>query len=319
MGGDFAPGEVVAGAVAAAREDESIGLILVGDEAAIRSAAADMPTNVEIVHSSDIIQMSEQPAKAVREKKDASIVVSARLVKEGRAGAFVSAGNTGAAMAAALLHMGRIRGIARPAIAIVLPTPNGPVVLLDAGANADCKPDYMVQFGVMGSAYASCLLGVDSPKVGLLNIGEEKSKGSQLYLTAHELLAATPSVNFIGNVEGPDLFEAKADVAVADGFVGNMVLKVIEGFAEMLFAELKDAIADSLTTKVGGLLLRPGLRDLKKRVDYEEYGGTELLGVCGGCVIAHGGSKAKAITNAVKVGARVIRNDVVETIAAQVG
>jgi len=318
MGGDYAPREAVEGAVRAALSDAALTVLLVGETGAMRKIAGDLPQNVELVEAPGLIEMSEQPARAVRDKTDASVVVAARLVKEGRAGAFVSAGNTGAAMAAALLYLGRIRGISRPAIAIVVPTPNGPVVLLDAGANADCKPEFLAEFGVMGSAYASRLLGVANPRVGLLNIGEEKSKGSQLYQAAHELLAQTESINFIGNVEGRDLFEAKAHVAVADGFVGNMVLKVAEGLSEMLFEELKGAISDSVTNKLGGLLLRSGLRELKAKVDYEEYGGTQLLGVQGGCVIAHGGSKAKAMANAVRAASRVITSDVVQTMSAQI-
>lgn len=318
MGGDFAPEEIVKGAVTAAQSDADLEVLLVGDPDSIRRAG-DLPHNVEVVRSSDVIEMCEQPAKAVRDKKDASVVIAARLVKEGRAGAFVSAGNTGAAMAAALLELGRIRGISRPAIAIVVPTPNGPVVLLDAGANADCKAEYMAEFGLMGSAYAAGLLGIDRPRVGLLNIGEEKSKGSQLYQAANALLAQSPSIEFVGNIEGRDLFEAKADVAVADGFVGNMILKVMEGLSEMLFAELKGAIADSITTKLGGLMLQSGLRELKAKIDYEEYGGTQLLGVKGGCIIAHGGSRAKAMANAVRTAARVVRSDVVAAMATQIG
>lgn len=319
MGGDFAPRELVEGAARAASQDSRLQLLLVGDEEAFRVSGADLPANVEIVGAGEAIEMCEQPAKAVREKRDASVVVAARLVREGRAGAFVSAGNTGAAMAAALLHLGRIPGISRPAIAIVVPTPRGPVVLLDAGANADSKPQHMAQFGMMGSAYAACLLGIKSPRVGLLNIGEEKSKGSRLYLAAHEELTGASSVNFVGNVEGRDLFEAKVDVAVADGFVGNMILKVMEGLAEALFTELKGTISESVTSKLGGLLLRQGLKELRAKVDYEEYGGAQLLGVNGGCIIAHGGSKAKAIANAVRVASRVIRSSVVDKIAAQAG
>ncbi len=318
MGGDYAPRQVVEGALQAARGDAALGVLLVGKTEAIREIAGDVPPNVELVEAPGVIEMSEQPARAVRDRADASVVVASRLVKEGRAGAFVSAGNTGAAMAAALLHLGRIEGISRPAIAVVVPTPKGPVVLLDAGANADCKPEFLAEFGVMGSAYASRLLGVSDPRVGLLNIGEEKSKGSQLYRAAHALLAETESINFIGNIEGRDLFEAKAHVAVADGFVGNMVLKVAEGLSEMLFEELKGAISDSVTAKLGGLLLRSGLRELRAKVDYEEYGGTQLLGVNGGCVIAHGGSGAKAIANAVRVASRVINSDVVEAMSRQI-
>lgn len=318
MGGDYAPEAIVAGALSAARADAGLSVVLVGDEDAIMTYAGELPPNARIHAASQTIAMSEHPAMALREKPDASIVAAAKLVKEGEAQAFVSAGNTGAAMAAALLHLGRIEGVARPAIAVVVPLATGPVVLLDAGANADSKAEYMAQFGIMGSAYASCVLGVDNPKVGLLNIGQEKSKGSQLYQAAHDLLDSTNSINFIGNVEGRDFFQGKADVIVADGFVGNVALKVAEGLSEMLFSELKATIADSVIAKLGGFLLRSGLEELKAKLDYEEYGGAQLLGVRGFCVIAHGGSRAKAIANAVRVAARVVRNDVVQTIATQI-
>lgn len=318
MGGDFAPREVVAGALGAARADPDLRVILVGDLAAIRPLVTGAPDNVELHHASQAIGMSEHPAKSVREKTDAPVVVAARLVKEGKAGAFVSAGNTGAAMSAALVHMGRVEGVARPAIAVVAPAPKGPVVLLDAGANADCKPEWMAQFGVMGAAYSACLLKVDNPKIGLLNIGQESGKGSQLYQAAHELLGATEGICFVGNVEGGDLFEAKADVVVTDGFTGNVVLKVVEGVSEMLFEQLREAMTASAFARIGGLMLRSRLGAVKAKIDHEEYGGAQLLGVNGGCVIAHGGSKAKAIGNALRVAAQVVRNEVVAAIAAQV-
>lgn len=318
MGGDLAPDETVAGAVAVAREDPQLSIVLVGDPERVSALGCELPANVTLEVAHRAITMSDHPAKAVREKTDASVVVSAQLVRDGRAGAMVSAGNTGATMAAALLYLGRIEGIARPAIAVVVPTPAGPVVLVDAGANADCKPEYLVQFALMGSDYAACVLGIDTPKIGLLNIGEEESKGTQLYQAAHRLMRQVTSINFVGNIEGRDLFTGSAHVAVADGFVGNMVLKVMEGLSEMLFAELKRAVTASAGAQLGGILLRPQLARLKAEVDYEEYGGAQLLGVNGGCIIAHGASRAKAIANAVRVAAQVVRKDVVDAIATHV-
>lgn len=318
MGGDWGSGEIVEGVLLAARDDASLRVILAGDEESIRSAG-EMPSAVEIEPAAQVIEMSEHPARALKEKPNASVAVAARLVKEGRAGAFVSAGNTGATMAAALFHLGRIPGVARPAIAVVTPTSAGPVVLLDAGANADTKVEYMGQFAQMGSAYASCLLAIDNPRVGLLNIGEEKAKGSIFYQSSYELLAKSPSLEFVGNVEGRDFFRGRADVVVADGFTGNVVLKIMEGLAEMLFSELKAAAESSVSGKMGGALLSGPVREMRARFDYEEYGGAQLLGVRGGCVIAHGSSRAKAIANAVRVAATMIRSDVVEAIARRLG
>ncbi|RJQ54496.1 MAG: phosphate acyltransferase PlsX [Actinobacteria bacterium] len=319
MGGDHGPAEIVAGALRSALARPDIEILLVGSPERLgQLLPSPVPANLRTVAAEQVVEMSEHPAKALREKPESSIAVAARLVRDGEAQAFLSAGNTGASMAAALLHLGRIRGIARPAIAITTPTPSGPVVLLDAGANADTKPEYMEQFGIMGASYAACLYAIDKPKVGLLNIGEEKTKGSQLYQASYELLSSNRSLHFIGNIEGRDFLGGKADVVVADGFVGNVVLKVMEGLSEMLFAELKTIAAGSLIARIGGALLSPSLKDLKAKLDHEEYGGAQLLGVQGGCFIAHGGSRAKAIANAIDVASRMVRTGVVEAIAARV-
>ena len=255
---------------------------------------------------------------AVRSKTDSSIVVGARAVADGRAQGFVSAGSTGAMLAASLLVVKRIRGVKRPAILTVLPGLAGPVVFLDAGANADCRPEHLLEFGVLGSIFARLSLGIESPRVGLLNIGEEATKGSELALQAHALLAAS-DLRFVGNVEGRDLLFDLADVVVTDGFTGNVGLKLLEGTARALLLRLKDAAGRDARSKVGGLLLRPALRDMRASLDPEEYGGTYLLGVRGLVVICHGNSSRRAITNALLFGADAVRRRVVESVEAELG
>ncbi|MEW6661273.1 MAG: phosphate acyltransferase PlsX [Bacillota bacterium] len=314
MGGDYAPGEVVKGAVEAARSDIA-DVLLVGNQLQLEEELAKYPKlhNLSIVHASEVIGMDEPPATALRKKKDASITVATRLVKEGEAGGLVSAGSTGAQVSAALLGLGRIPGIQRPAIATVLPTLRGGKLMLDVGANAECKPQNLLQFALMGSIYANRVMGVEDPKIGLLNIGTEINKGNELTQAAYELLSAAP-INFIGNYEARDIPSGEADVIVCDGFVGNSILKFGEGLIMSLFSMLQAEMAGSLRTRLGAALILPGFKSIKKKLEYEEYGGAPLLGVQGVSIICHGSSKAKAITNAVRVAVQCLSNRFVEQL-----
>lgn len=315
MGGDFAPLEIVKGVAESAALFPEAAFIITGPEAIIHAELEKYPSsgNVSVVDAPEIIEMSEEPGRAVRGKKNSSIVVGTGLVKDGKADAFLSAGNTGAAMASALLDFGRIEGVKRPAIALTLPTTTGRVLLLDAGANADNKPEYLPQFAVMGAIYDRDVLGVENPKVGLLNIGSEEEKGSTFTKEAYGLMRET-AVNFIGNVEGRELMEGQVDVAVTDGFTGNIVLKVVEGVGVQLLSSLKNGILSGLRAKAGGFLLTPVLMDIKHHTDPEETGGAILLGLNKVCIIAHGSSSAKAIKNAVRVAITAVTNGVVEHI-----
>jgi glycerol-3-phosphate acyltransferase PlsX len=260
--------------------------------------------------------MAESAAASVRRKKDSSIAVGARIAREGETDALVSAGNTGAVVAASLLTLGRVEGVERPAIATVLPTPQGNVVILDVGATSDCKPFHLVQFAMMGSIYARIVLGVERPRVGLLNIGEEAEKGSELYYEAHRMLKQSP-VHFMGNVEGRDIILGTADVVVCDGFVGNVLLKFAESVVPVLSHMIKDEIMSDPLSAFAGLLLKPAFRRLKSRLDYAEVGGAPLLGVCGTTIIAHGRSNARAIKNAIRAGARCAAAGLVESIRVE--
>jgi glycerol-3-phosphate acyltransferase PlsX len=302
MGGDRAPGEIVAGAILAARE-LGIPITLVGPREVVagelaRRGGSGLP--IEIADASETIEMSEHPVQAIRRRPGASMNVAVRLVKEGKAGAFVSAGNTGAAMVAALFGLGRLPGVERPALATVFPTARGRCLVLDVGANAECRPVHLQQFAVLGERYARLVLGVAKPRVGLLSNGEEETKGNALVQEAYPLLKAL-DLEFIGNVEGKDIPRGLADVVVCDGFVGNVAIKLAEGIGEFTFALLREEISASPLGMLGALLLRPALRRIKHRVDYEEYGGAPLLGVDGVAIVAHGRSGARAIRNAVRV------------------
>jgi glycerol-3-phosphate acyltransferase PlsX len=315
MGGDRAPEVVREGVLMALEADEALRVLLVGPEDAVMSLAHE---RCDPVVATEVIAMDEHPAAAVRSKKDSSIVVGCRLVKEGRASGFFSAGSTGACMAAATLVMGRLPGVSRPAIAAVIPAAARPTVLLDVGANADVKADMLVQFARMGSAYAQVMLGVDQPTVALLNIGEEPSKGSALAQEAHELLAAVVP-GFIGNAEGRDVPSGVADVIVTDGFTGNVTLKVLEGLSSVLFKEIKATLTASLPNRIAASVVAPSIRELKSRLDPEVYGGAPLLGVNGVCIIGHGSSGPTAIANGVAATARAVRGDLTGTIARAVG
>ena len=307
-GGDDAPGEIVAGALLAA--SPSLRVLLVGRPEVIEPllSGADR-SNVEIVASSSVIDCHLEPASAVKNMPESSIVVGARTVAEGRSQGFVSAGSTGAMLAAALLIVKRAGSIRRPAIVTTLPGAAGPLVFLDAGANADCRPEHLLEFGVLGMAFARTALGMSEPRLGLLNIGEERSKGNELARAAYDLLAES-RLNFVGNVEGRDLLKGTADVVVTDGFTGNVTLKLLEGCSSVLLGRVKEAARSGLRAKAGGLLLRPALRGVREGLDPEKYGGTYLLGVRGLMVICHGNSSRRAIANALRFGAEALRKGV---------
>jgi phosphate acyltransferase len=318
MGGDFAPREVVKGALQAAME-YGISVILVGDEKQVLAELnkSDAGGLISVVHASEVISMGEQPAVAVRRKRDSSIVRATQLVKDGEASAVVSAGNTGAAMASALIYLGRIKGIDRPAIAGVLPNEKSFSLMLDVGANVDSKPANLLQFGIMGYQYAKKIMGIENPRVGLLSNGEETTKGNETTLAAFPQLQSA-GINFIGNVEGRDIFSGGVDVIVCDGFIGNIVLKAGEGMAVMLLKMIKEEITKSWLAKSGAVLAKPALKALQKRLDYNEYGGAPFLGVNGVSIICHGSSTAKAVKSAIKLARDSVENYLVEEIGASV-
>ncbi|MEA4900154.1 phosphate acyltransferase PlsX [Desulfitobacterium sp.] len=315
MGGDYAPAEIVKGAVQAAQTYPETELILVGQPERIAEflTTTDCPRNLSVREAAEVISMEEHPAQAVRKKKDSSIVVATRMVKEGEADAVVSAGSTGAQMAAGLLGLGRIKGIDRPAIGTVIPTLEGGKLLLDVGANPDAKPENLVQYAIMGSIYAEKILGINNPRVALLNIGTEETKGNELAQTTYPLLKGAP-INFIGNLEGRDLPFGRADVTVCEGFVGNVVIKTTEGLAGALFQLIKEKITATTVRKLGALAIKPGLKEIAQMMDYAEYGGAPLLGVNGISVICHGSSKQKAIFNAIRVARECVESQFIEKI-----
>jgi glycerol-3-phosphate acyltransferase PlsX len=318
MGGDHAPAEIVRGALRAVAE-HGIAVTLVGRrevvEQELRAAGTATPDGINIVDAREVIEMNEHPANAVRGKRDSSLVMSCALVADGRARAVVSAGNSGAMLAAALFTIKRTPGIARPAIGASFPSEAGQTFILDVGANTDCKPEWLAQFALMGDVYARTMLGIPRPRVALLSNGEEAEKGSELVQAARPLIATLP-IQFVGNVEGKDIFRGGCDVVVTDGFTGNVVLKVAEGIGEFLFASIAREARKSVGGKVGGALLKPRLRPLRDRIDYRKTGGALLLGVSGEVVIAHGRSDAEATMNAIRVAARAADQGVSKVIAA---
>ena len=307
MGGDDAPGVVLEGVGQAVAQDPSLTVILTGPEDVIVPFAAQHG-NVIAHPTTEVIGMGEHPAEAVRRKKDSSIVVGCRLVKDGEAGGFFSAGSTGACMSAATLVIGRIKGVKRPAIATVLPSPVAKVVFADMGANADCKPEYLVQFARMARVYAQVTLGIDNPSVGLLNIGEEETKGSEFAQECHRLMKEHVP-NFRGNAEGRALALGGFDVIVTDGFTGNVALKVYEGVGMALLAGLKETIYSTTKSKIGGLLIKDALSKFKDELSADKYGGAQLLGCKGVCLIGHGSSNAQAMCSGVLATADAIRQD----------
>lgn len=323
MGGDYGSEELIAGALLAVRQT-GLSVSLVGNESLLNKhldiLAPDSKTAklIKIVHSSQVIDMNEHPVDAIRKKKDASIMVAFDLVRQGEADAVVSAGNSGATLAAASRKLGRLEGISRPGIASIFPTLKKPVVLMDIGANVDCRPQHLFQFGVMASAF-SRINDVSNPRVGLLSIGEEIGKGNSLIKETYPLLEKS-SLNFIGNVEGRDVFQGEVDVIVCDGFVGNVCLKVSEGLAEAAMQMLRDEIIKSIPAKIGYLLARHAFKAFKKRVDYAEYGGAPLLGINGIGIICHGKSSSHAIKNAILEAAKMakgnINKDILDSLAA---
>ncbi|NMB38446.1 MAG: phosphate acyltransferase PlsX [Firmicutes bacterium] len=315
FGGDYAPEQIAAGCLQAA-DIARIPILLTGDQNILESLIKDKPGSelIEIVHASEQIGMEEAPIEAVRKKKESSLVVAANLVRQKKAAALISAGNTGACMAASLLNIGRVRGIERPAITCLMPTLNGVCLIVDAGANVDCRPKYLLQFAQMGSIYAEKVLAVAKPRIGLLNIGEEPHKGNDLSQKSYQLLANS-ELNFIGNVEGRDISHGEVDVVVCDGFVGNTIIKFAEGLGSALFSMLKTEFMKSTPRKIAASVLRPGLKNIAKKMDYTEYGGAPLLGVNGAVIIAHGTSNQKAIYNAIRAAKTAVDNQVVQSIA----
>ncbi|GMA49088.1 phosphate acyltransferase [Alicyclobacillus contaminans] len=315
MGGDHAPMAPVQGASAFAEERPDVEVLLIGDEAQIRQVRA-LPANVRVEHTVSVVEPGEEPVRAVRRKPDSSLVTAARMVKEGAADAMVSAGNTGALVAAGLLVVGRLEGIDRPALAPVLPTFDGRgVMLLDAGATMDANSRHLLQFALMGSAYSKYVLGVERPRVGLLNVGTEEGKGNAVVKDTYGVLKAFEQIHFAGNVEARDLLSGSVDVVVCDGFVGNVVLKLVEGVGAGVFGALKEAFLKNWWTKLRAAAIAPTLRPFRRRFDYAEYGGAPFLGVAGGCFKAHGSSNARAWYVTCTQAARFVENRLLNHIA----
>jgi len=320
MGGDFAPAEIVAGTLQAAEKLKGLEkLFLVGDESAIKAELAKhkgtVPSCIEIVHASEVVEMGDSPAVAIRRKKDSSIARAIELVKDGKAGAIFSAGNTGAAVAAATLKLRTLKGVSRPAIATIMPTPKKPFVLLDAGANPDSTPEMIQQYAVMGSIYSREILGVENPSVGLLSIGEEAAKGNETTKKTFRLLQDSP-LNFTGNVESRDLYGGKVSVAVCDGFVGNVVLKTSEAVASMISSWLRTMFKQNVIRMLGYFFSRGVFKEMRAHADPHNYGGAPLLGANGVVIIGHGSSNAFATFNGIRVASEAIDHDVNHLIEA---
>jgi glycerol-3-phosphate acyltransferase PlsX len=318
MGGDNAPAEIVAGTLLA--QADGLGrMVLVGDRDALKPLLIGPGADeIEIVHAQGVIAMDAHASHAVRNASGTSLGEAVELVRTGGADAVVSAGNSGAFLAIALIRLRTISGIARPAIAAVLPSKTGPVVLVDAGANVDCRPEWLMQFGVMGDAYSRAALGIANPRVAIISNGEERTKGNAQTIAAADLLARA-QLNFTGNIEGKDIFEGGADVIVADGFVGNVMLKLAEGLGSFFQVTLGEALAQaSPLAKAGALLAKPAFREMQRRMSYDTYGGAPLLGVCGNCIVAHGRSNRNAIRNAIRAAAAEAGADLVGAIGAAI-
>ena len=313
MGGDHAPAAIVQGALNALTNNPDLEIVLVGREQAVTPLVPPGAPRVSIVNADEVIETGEDPLVAIRRKRGASMLIALNLLKEKKVDACVSAGSTGAFMSGALFNVGRIKGIQRPALAPLLPTRTGHALLIDCGANADCKPEFLLQFAQMGSVYMKRVMEVPNPKVGLLNIGAEEEKGSALYKETYQLLKSAP-VNFHGNVEGRDAFDGTVDVIVADGFAGNILLKTAEGAAMFLFDLLKEQLTASLPRKLAAAVLRPGFRAVKRKMDYAEIGGSLLLGIEGIVVKAHGSCKERAFESAIRQAYTAARRDVVGNI-----
>jgi len=320
MGGDYAPDVVVTGTVEAVKEYNAE-VILVGDEVKINALLKKNKysgSQISVVNATEIIEMCDSAATSIRKKRNSSIVVGLNLVKEGKADAFFSAGNTGAAVCGAVLSLGLLPGVERPGIGIVIPTLKGATMIIDVGANITPKPSQLLQYGIMGEVYSRCILNKENPAVGLLNVGEEEAKGTEFVKETHELLSGS-KVNFIGNVEGKDLFSGKCDVIVCDGFVGNVALKVTESAAEAMQKFLKRHIKSSPIAILGYFLLRRTFKRFKKEIDYSEYGGAPLMGVNGVVIIGHGRSNVKAIKNAIRAAKEEVERNINEKIVEAIG
>ncbi len=320
IGGDHAPQVTVEGAVWAARE-LGVEVVLVGREEVIKEELAKHDAeglSLPLVHASQVIEMEDKPALAVKAKKDSSMVVGMDLVKRGEAGAFVSAGNSGGVMVAALFRLGRIKGIQRPALTAILPTAKEPICVLDVGANTDCKPEYLLQFAIMGKVYVERVMGFPNPRVGIVSNGEEEGKGSQLVLDTYPLLKES-GLNFIGNVEGKDVLLGLAQVVVTDGFTGNVMIKMAEGVSSFLGGVIEEEIKRSPLTALGGLLAKPAFSRMKKRLDYSEYGGAPLLGVNGVVIVGHGRSNSKAVKNAIGMAKQAVEGEMLAAIKEGMG
>jgi glycerol-3-phosphate acyltransferase PlsX len=318
LGGDRAPEVVVEGALEAA--GDLLHVLLVGPEDTLRELLpAGGHQHIEIVPAADRIGSGDEPVEAVRGRPQSSLVVAARLVADGRADAFVSMGNTGAALAAGLLHVHRIRGVLRPALCTLLPAVPMPVVFLDAGANAEVRPEALRQFAILGQVFAQEMLGIERPSVGLLSIGEEPTKGTQVVIEAHKLMAADRQINFFGNVEGRDLTRHTVDVIVADGFSGNVALKVFEGTARTIVGEIRNAVLGSLRAKIGAAIMSRDLKRIGEALDPEQYGGAYLLGLRRPMIVGHGSSHAKGVANAIRTASRGVTSDLLPTIARRLG
>ncbi|GGM21140.1 phosphate acyltransferase [Paraliobacillus quinghaiensis] len=317
MGGDHAPKAIVEGSMEAIKEMNDLEIVLVGDQNKISEYLTD-DTRISIIHTTTVISGDDEPVRAVRRKKDASLVLMANEVKENRADACVSAGNTGALMSAGLFQVGRIKGVERPALSPTLPTIDKKgFLLLDVGANVDAKAKHLVQYAIMGSVYVEKVRGIDSPRVGLLNIGTEDGKGNELTKSAFTLLKQAP-INFVGNIEARDLLDGAADVVVTDGFSGNIALKTIEGTALTMFSMLKKSFMSNLKTKFAAGLMKQDLKELKSQLDYAEYGGAGLFGLAAPVIKAHGSSNARAIYSAIKQACYMVEHDVTKTIETTV-
>ncbi len=320
MGGDNAPQAPIAGGVRAA-EELGVDVVFVGKTEIIENELKKhkyAAERVTIVHADTVVSNHEEPAKAVRSKKDSSIVVAAQLLKDGGGDALLSMGNTGALLAAGLLIVGRIKGVLRPALATLLPSAKGPKMLIDAGANTNCKPENLVQFAVMGSIYMKGVMDIPNPTVGLMSNGEEEGKGDELTKETYPLLKDAP-INFIGNIEGRDVMEGNADVMTCDGFVGNVVLKTVEGMGSVVGREVKKMFTSSIISKLGALFVLKGVKDFRKRMDYREYGGAPLLGTKKPVIKGHGSSDEKAVFNAVRQAKKFVETGIIDEIVKHIG
>lgn len=322
MGGDYAPKAPVEGAILYCKETKGKdNVILVGNESVINKEldrhSSTYKNSISVVHAPTVIEMGDQPIAAIRQKKDSSMVKGITLYKEGAADAFVSAGSTGAQMAASLLILGRLEGVQRPGLGAFLPCESGVVLLIDVGANPECKPLNLLQYGIMGSIFIKQIYGTKDPRIALLNIGEESSKGNEVSITAHELMKKS-SANFVGNVEGRDILRGNADVIITDGFTGNIILKFAESIFGVFGRSFKRNVGKNLFSLTGALLVRHAFREMKRNFDYQEYGGVPLLGVDGISIICHGSSSAKAIKNAIKVAKRMSQQKVNEFIKKEI-